>query len=181
MSTLSPTALTLPMYLLMNTYSRMQNMINDDLPKGRIETIIDQKTKEGWKGAAFEPERMFRVPPYDFDDETMINQWVEESVCYAIMKLRQERLLPEKDLLHLFRLLCIKFRAEVPGRTGRRFIIREELKNVLDAKICSYMILQFDKLKIKDHPHPDEARVVAAGTSVERQRGAPKPKAVVKL
>ncbi len=143
--------MSFPLYLLMSTYSRLKNLIRDDIPlvESIEHSLTQQHTKEGWVGASFEPERMHRVLPFDFETAERINQWLEETLCQVVLKKRAERSERDKEILHLFRLLSIKFRIDHPYR-GQKLPIHNELAITLESKICNCLMIYFDHEKIKE-------------------------------
>ena len=86
---------------------------------------------------------MHRILPFDYENAERINQWLEETLCFVILKKKNDRKGKESEVLHLFRLLCIKFRIDYPYR-GQVLPVRTALVDTLESKICSCLMLYFD-------------------------------------
>lgn len=166
MEGLTMDSLSLPTFLLMSTYTRLRNLVMDEISQVEIEALIEQRVKEGWQGVIFAPEGQHRIVPVDLENDEKANQWMEECLCQAIIKRKAEKNLKDADMLHLFRLLSIKFRIEHPYR-GRKFIVKPDLMMALESKICSCVLFHFDRLRVKDSmslKHPRSASTSADKT-----------------
>ena len=76
-----------------------------------------------------------------------INQWVEDTLFYVIMKKRSDGIHADSNLLYLFRLLAIKYRTVYPVG-GEPFSIDEDLLVVLESKICNAAMHYFGDVKL---------------------------------
>lgn len=128
---------------MLATYSRLKNLVRDQLSLSEVEAIVQAKASEGWVGKVFEPERQHRVLPHEFDSEDKFNAWIEETFCHLILRRRQQKTEKEKDVLYLFRLLSLKFRAEHPSKC-LKYPLRPDLLLALESKICSCAMACFD-------------------------------------
>lgn len=137
---------TFPLQLLMDTYSRLKNLIFEDIPRLPWEGKAHPEMLIKGQIPSFEPEKHFRVLPFDFQDEDKMNEWFEQALCYCILRKRFDKSETDKDVLHLFRLLSIKFRADYPIR-GESYQLKQELKVALDHKICSALFQYVERAK----------------------------------
>ncbi len=114
---------------------------------------------------SFEPEKQFRVLPFDYQSEDRLNDWFEQTLLYCILRKRFDRSEADRAVLHLFRLLCIKFRADHPTR-GEPFRIKPELAAALEYKVCNAVIEFVDRVRAdwRRKPRPAQSK------SVERQQ-----------
>lgn len=108
-----------------------------------IDAIIEAKSREGWIGKIYEPERQHRVLPADFETEDKFNTWIQDTFYHLVLRRRQEKGEKDKDLLYLFRLLSLKFRAENPSKCPK-YQLRADLLLALESKICSCTMVCFD-------------------------------------
>lgn len=148
--------------ILMSTYSRLKNLVVDDGPQldwDRIHYQDQLKEQENQKGNLasnfdlFEPEKLARITPLkdedSFETKEKLNFWLEQTLCSCIRRKRFD--IPEhhpksamnSEILHLFRLLAIKFRVEHPYR-GNKLPIQKDLALALDSKICNSVMKFFD-------------------------------------
>lgn len=125
-------------------YSRLRNLVRDQLSPTEIERFIDRKAREGWVGKTYEPERQHRILPADFENEDRFNNWLEETLCYLTLKRKQENYENDRDLLYLFRLLSMKFRAANPARCTK-YPLRSDIELVMDLKICTCIMNIFER------------------------------------
>ena len=116
---------------------------------------------------SFEPEKHFRVLPFDYQTEDRLNDWLEQTLLYCILRKRFDRAENDKAVLHLFRLLSIRFRADHPTR-GEPLRVKPELAAALDYKICASLLEHVDKVTAEWRKRPRAAQ----SRSLERQRQA---------
>lgn len=125
----------------MSTYSRLKNLIKDELaPK---ELVLTENNQQIRPAATFEPEHMQRVTKFDFESAERANLWVEDTLRFISDRRRLERQDPQKEPLHLFRLLAVLFRLENPA-TGVRFEVKPPVLLALETKICTSLLSLFD-------------------------------------
>jgi hypothetical protein len=131
-----------PIGLLMSTYSRLKNLVRDEIPQMDLGWKLQSKD-DHTNHASFEPEHMQRVIKFDFETSERANQWVQDTLRFILDKKRLERNDPSKEVLYLFRLLSILFRLEHPT-TGKRFEIKKPVLLTLESKICTSLMSLFD-------------------------------------
>ena len=145
--------LATPVCFLLAAYSRLKNLVKDQLSLSEFDLIIEKKAKEGWIGRPYEPERQHRILPADFENEERFNSWIEETFCHLILRRRQEKKEKDKDLLYLFRLLSLKYRAEHPSKCTK-YPLKADLVLALESKICSCVTVCFDSILPKPKGKP---------------------------
>lgn len=75
-----------------------------------------------------------------FENGGRLNEWIENSLCYVILKKRHEKQTTHRDVLYLYRLLAIKFRIEHP-MNGQALEVDKALQIILESKICNAVML----------------------------------------
>ena len=122
--------------LLITAYARLKNLVYEDIPKIQWEkkyTLPDNVPKD--RLMQLSPE-MFKGLKANQDIRDNINEWVEDTLFYVIMRKRNDRADKDKTLLYLYRLLAIKHRVVYPLK-GESFKLDEDLRIVLESKICN--------------------------------------------
>jgi hypothetical protein len=145
LTNLADQEISTPVCFWLTTYSRLKNLVRDQLSMDEINAMVEAKAKEGWVGRNYEPERQHRVLPAEFDNEEKFNAWIEETFLHLIIRRRQEKNDREKDLLYLFRLLSLKYRAQNPAHCTK-YPLRADLLMALESKICTCALVCFDNL-----------------------------------
>ena len=81
-------------------------------------------------------------------DDTMlrdkINQWIENTLYYVILRKKYDRIDKDKNLLYLFRLLAIKYRINYPA-TGDHFEVDGDIAIILETKIVNAAVAFFEE------------------------------------
>lgn len=137
--------LATPVCVLLATCSRLRNLVRDQVDQAEMEFLHSLKSKYRDACLGYEPERQHRILPCDFETETIFNDWVKQTFCSLVERRKMQRTEKDKDLLHLFRLLSLKFRAEHPNK-GPKYTLRQDLLIALEWKICSSLTACFDSL-----------------------------------
>jgi hypothetical protein len=122
--------------LLISSYARLKNLVYDDIPKIEWEkkyTLPDKVPRDVVMNLS--PE-MFKGLKANQDIRDNINEWVEDTMFYVIMRKRNDRADKDKTLLYLYRLLAIKYRVVYPLK-GESFHLDTDLRIVLESKICN--------------------------------------------
>lgn len=130
---------------LMLTFSRLRNLVRDQLNESEIEKFIERKVREGWIGKDYEPERQHKVLPTEFETEDKFNTWVEETISNLIIRRKLEKGEKDKDILYLFRLLSMLYRVNNPSKF-LKFPLRSDIQLVIELKICTCLIKIFESL-----------------------------------
>lgn len=129
---------------MLMTYSRLRNLVRDQLSTTEVDRFIDRKAREGYIGNRYEPERQHRILPASFDNEDRYNAWLEETVCSLTIRRKQEKAERDRDLLYLFRLLSVKYRAMNPSKCTK-YPMRDDIELIIDTKICTCVMNIFDQ------------------------------------
>lgn len=125
----------------MSTYSRLKNLVKDELAPRQL--LWNAEADKSRPTASFEPEHMQRVTKFDFETGERANTWVEDTLRFILDRKRMERNDPQKETLHLFRLMAVLFRLEHPV-TGARFELKPQVLMALESKICTSLLSLFD-------------------------------------
>lgn len=129
--------------LLVNVYARLKNLIYDDIPK----IVWEQKYEIP---NPLPKDKLLQLSPEAFkklkanqDIRDNINEWVEDTLFSVILRKQYDNSDKDKALLYLYRLLAIKYRITYPLK-GERFRLDEDLRIVLESKICNAALTYFN-------------------------------------
>jgi len=117
-------------------YSRMKNLVYDDIPKLEWELKYDiPKKYPRHKIMEFEPEKLKNLKK-DLVPRDNINQWVEDSIFSTILRKKYDKFNEDKNLLFVYRMLAIQYRVRFPVK-GEPLELDSDIKEVLERKICN--------------------------------------------
>ena len=133
---------SLPQNILMiSIYSRLKNLVYDDIPKIVWEKKYNLPEKvPKHKLIQFEPEKI-RSLKSNMDIRDNVNEWVEDTLFCVILRKRYDKKSSlDRNILYLFRLLAILYRVTYPIK-GDPFEIDDDLLVVLECKIVNAAML----------------------------------------
>lgn len=129
--------------MLTNVYARLKNLIYEDIPKITWEKKFDiPNPLPRDQLLHLSPESFSKLKPNQ-DIRNDVNQWVEDTLFHVILRKKFDHSDKDKTLLYLYRLLAIKYRVTYPLK-GESFTLDEDLRIVLESKICNAALAFFD-------------------------------------
>lgn len=72
------------------------------------------------------------------------NKWVENTICYVILRKKYDKVDKNKNLLYLFRLLSVLYRIKFPT-DGEEKHIDSDLRIIVEYKICNAAAAFFEE------------------------------------
>lgn len=152
--------------MLINVYSRLKNLVSDDIPNIVWETkyeIPNPLPKD--KLMHLNPEA-FKKLKANQDIRDNINEWVEDTLFNVILRKRYDHSDRDKEVLFLYRLLAIKYRVTFPLK-GESFHLDDDIRIALETKICNAALSYFNSAKpgviVKGNKRPkDVAQSIVA-------------------
>jgi hypothetical protein len=169
--------------MLTNVYARLKNLIYEDIPKITWEKKFDMPNPLPHDQLLhLSPESFNKLKPNQ-DIRNNVNEWVEDTLFHVILRKKFDHSDKEKHLLYLYRLLAIKYRVTYPLK-GESFTLDEDLRIVLESKVCDAALAYFDTPSAHDqiiYPKikhtATKSAVPAAKQNVDRSKstGSKKP------
>jgi hypothetical protein len=113
--------------------------------------------------------RHFKKLKANQDIRDNINEWVEDTLFNVILRKQHDHSDKDKKLLYLYRLLAIKYRVVFPLK-GESFKLDEDLRVVLETKICNAALKYFND--IPDGYKPTKTKNVVTAVRAATQMSA---------
>lgn len=110
--------------------------------------------------------RHFKKLKANQDIRDNINEWVEDTLFNVILRKRYDHSDKDKKLLYLYRLLAIKYRVVFPLK-GESFKLDEDLRIVLETKICNAAMIYFNAIPDGYKPSKTKQAVTSARASAQ--------------
>lgn len=173
--------------MLTNVYARLKNLIYEDIPKITWEKKFDiPNPLPRDQLLHLSPESFSKLKPHQ-DIRDNVNEWVEDTLFHVILRKKFDHSDRDKHLLYLYRLLAIKYRVTYPLK-GESFTLDEDLRIVLESKICNAALAFFDTPSAQDQiispkrkQNPSKAAVpVAPSQKQDRSKSAGSKKPAIK-
>ena len=161
--------------MLTNVYARLKNLIYEDIPKITWEKKFDiPNPLPRDQLLHLSPESFSKLKPHQ-DIRDNVNEWVEDTLFHVILRKKFDHSDRDKNLLYLYRLLAIKYRVTYPLK-GESFTLDEDLRIVLESKICNAALAFFDTPSAQDqiispkHKQKQSRSAVPAAVSYKADR-----------